>query len=312
MNSHNTNKNMCKRIFLNDIVEFLGNQVLYIHGNPEDIELKYLKDPHDLDEFTLDWINPTKSNKQQIAENTKAKAIISTKDIEYSKTLEENGKVLLIVDDPKLCIAKIANAFFVEEVIPGVHQTSIVHPLARIGQNVFIGPNCIIGKCTIGDNVVLEGNNYLYDNVVIKDNVEIHAGAIIGSEAHNFVEDENGVNLKFPHLGSVIIGENVLVGASSIVSRGVLSETNIGNNTKIAQLVIIGANNIIGENCAIRANTMISGSVTIGNNTIIAPSSTIRDQIKIGSNCFIGMGAVVTKNVPDGETWIGNPARKLR
>lgn len=298
---------------LTEIINFLSNNLLEIKGeNADKIIIKYLKEPAEVDEFTLDWINPAKENKQQVAEGTKAKAILVDEEIVYSEVLKQQDKILLTLKNPKFAIAQIANAFFVEKITPQIHQTASIHPKAKIGENVFIGPNCSIGNCSIGNNVTIEGNNYIYDHVIIMDHVEIHAGAIIGSEAHNFVEDENGNKIKFPHLGKTIIGNHVIIGAQSVISRGVLSDTIIGDNSKIAQLVVIGANNVIHENCAIRANAMTSGSVTINKNSIIAPSVTIRNQKTIGENCFIGMGAVVTKDVPNGETWIGNPARKLR
>jgi UDP-3-O-[3-hydroxymyristoyl] glucosamine N-acyltransferase len=296
---------------LTDVIKFLGKSIIAVHGNPDTIEIKYLKDAWNVDEFTLDWINPTRSDKQVVAVNSKAKAIISGAGVEFTETLKNQGKVLLIVENPKWFIAQVANEYFISKVIFGIHSSAIIHPQAKIGKNVFIGPNCIIGKCDIGDYSFIEGNNYIYDNVILKKNIEIHAGAIIGSEAHNFVEDEKHNKIKFPHLGGVIIENNVLVGAQTVISRGVLSNTIIGEDTKIAQLVYIGANNIIGNNCAIRPNVMTSGSVTIGKDSIVAPSSTIRDQRIIGDNCFIGMGAVVTKDIPAGETWVGNPARKM-
>lgn len=298
---------------LTEIIDFLADDLLEIKGeNLDKIIIKHLKEPAEVDGFTLDWINPAKENKQQIAEDTNAKAILVDEEIAYSEIIKTQGKTLIVVKNPKFAIAQIANEFFVEKITPQIHPTASIHSKAKIGKNVFIGPNCIIGNCTIGNNVTIEGNNYIYDRVDIGNHVEIHAGAIIGSEAHNFVEDENGCKIKFPHLGKTIIGNHVVVGANSVISRGVLSDTIIGDNTKIAQLVVIGANNVIHENCAIRANAMTSGSVAINKNSIIAPSVTIRNQKTIGENCFIGMGAVVTKDVPDGETWIGNPARKLR
>jgi len=300
-------------IKLSKIIDFIDKDLLEIKGdNYENVIIKYLKEPADVDEFTLDWINLGKENKQHVAECSKARVIVANDEIVYSLVLKQQGKILLIVRNPKFVIAQIANAFFVDKIFPQIHPSVSIHPEAKIGQNVFIGPHCIIGNCTIGNNVTIYGNNYIYDNVVIKNNVEIHAGAIIGNEAHNFVEDAASNKIKFPHLGKTIVGKNVIIGAQSVVSRGVLSDTIVGENTKIAQLVFIGANNNIGINCSIRPNVMTSGSVKIGRNTIIAPSATIREHLEIGENCIVGMGSVVTKNIPDGETWIGNPAKKLR
>lgn len=300
-------------IELSKIIDFLADSLLDIKGNsPKNFAITNLRESNNVDEFTLDWISETKEKKQEIVENSKAKVILVTPDVEYNKLTKNQNKILLFVHNPKLELAKIANEFFVEKIIPTIHSSAVIHPSAIIGKHVYIGPNCVIGNCSIGNNVSIEGNNFIYDHVIIGNNVEVHAGAIIGNEAHNFVENEIGDKIKFPHIGKTIIGNNVIIGAQSVISRGVLSNTIIGNDTKIAQLVLIGANNIIGKGCSVRANVIISGSVKIGNNTIIAPSVTIRDQKTIGDNCFIGMGAVVTKDIPFGETWFGNPAKKLK
>lgn len=304
--------NMQTNISLKEIIEFLGSDIKTIHGNPEGIVVSKLSDPQNVDQSTLDWISDRRSDKQTLAEGSNARAIVVTSDVTYTESLRQQGKILVVVANPKMAIAKVGSHFFVNKPKPQIHPTAIIHAEAILGENVAIGPYSVVGKCVIGNKTYVEGNNYIYDNVIIKENVEIHTGAIIGSEDHNFVEDENGSRIKFPHLGGVVIEDNVLIGANSVISRGVLSDTIIGYNTKIARMVLIGANNNIGSNCAIRANVMISGSVKVGENTIIAPSATIREQRTIGKNCFVGMGAVVTKNIPDGETWIGNPAKPMK
>ena len=296
---------------LKDIIGFLDDELKAVYGNPESIKVSYLRDTQHVDKFTLDWVGQGYQEGQKLAEKSKAKAIIAGTGIEYSDKLKAQGKALLIVDNPKLSIAKIGNEFFADKVNPGIHKTAVIDPEAKIGKNVYIGPNVVIGRCHIGDNVIILGNTYVYNNVTIKNNVEIHNGCSIGSEAHNFVKDEYANMIKFPHLGGLIIDNDVLIGANSVISRGVLVDTVIKKGCKIAQLVIVGANNIIEKNCLLRANVVTSGSVRIGENSIIAPSVNIRDHCSIGERCMIGMGAVVTKNVPDEETWIGNPAKKM-
>jgi UDP-3-O-[3-hydroxymyristoyl] glucosamine N-acyltransferase len=303
---------MIESILMVDIIDFLGNDIIAIYGDPSGIRIKYFRAPQDVDEHTLDWIGSAVSDKQAKAEQSSALVLITDPEIVYSEAIIKMGKTLIQVADPKLAIARIAGHFFEKELFPNIHPTAVIHPLATIGIHAYIGPNVCIGNCNIGDNVTIFGNVFIYDNVVIKNNVEIHNGTSIGSEAHNFVKDKKGIMLKFPHLGGVIIEDDVLIGANSVISRGVLEDTIIKRGTKIAQLVIIGANNLIGENCAIRANVMTAGSVVIGKNSIIAPSATIREHCSIGEGSFIGMGAVVTKNVPAGETWFGNPASKRK
>jgi UDP-3-O-[3-hydroxymyristoyl] glucosamine N-acyltransferase len=302
---------MEKIITIEEIINFLADEIISVNGNPAKRSVKYLRAPENTDEFTLDWIGDANPDKQQIAEISTAMSIIIGEGVNYSKKIQQQKKLLIQVENPKLTIAKIANQFFTENIIYGIHPSAVIHPDAIIGKNIFIGPNVILGNCIIGDNVILIGNCFIYDNVILGNNIEIHNGVSIGNEAHNFVKDKEGKMIKFPHLGRVIIEDNVLIGANSVISRGVLEDTLIKSGCKIAQLVIIGANNIIEENCSIRANVMTSGSVKIGRNSIIAPTVTIREHRSIGHNCFIGMGAVVTKSVPDCETWIGNPARKM-
>ena len=107
------------------------------------------------------------------------------------------------------------------------------------------------------------------------------------------------------------IGDNVEVGANTCIDRGALSNTIIGNHTKINNLCHIAHNNKIGRNVVITGCVNVSGSNVIDDNVWIAPNASVRGYIHLGKGCIVGMGAVVTKNIPDGETWIGNPARKL-
>jgi len=297
---------------IRNIMDFLNRDILRVDGNFEGREIKYLKDPNNVDEHTLDWVNPIKANGQEIAECSKAKTIIVATNIVYTEKIKRQGKVLLFVANPKLIIAKVANHFFTPNLSKEIHLTAVIHPDVKIGSNASIGPHCVIGKCTIGENVEIHGNVCLYDNVVIGNDVEIHAGVVIGCEAHNFVEDKAGDKIKFPHLGNVIIGDHIIVGANSVVCRGVLSDTVIGNGTKIAQSVLIGANNKIGKNCAIRGGAKIAGSVRIQDGVIIGLGAMIREQLVIGESVMVGMGSVVTKDVPRGEVWIGNPAKNMR
>ena len=299
------------KIYLKEIMAFLKSDIISISGEADDLYIKYIKSTIDVDKYSLDWISLDVDNKQNIAESSNAQIIIVDKEVEYSKLISTDKKVLIYVKNPKLIIIKIINFYFSKNKVPSIDGGSIINPKAKIGENVSIGPNCVLGKCIIGNNVIIHGNCYIYDDVTIGDNVEIHAGAIIGSEAHNFIRKDSGSLIKFPHIGSVKIGRDVVIGANSVISRAVLEDTVISEGCKIAQLVIVGANCYIGKNCSIRANVMISGSITIGNNSTIAPSATIRDHCKIGNNCMIGMGAIVTKDVPSNQTWIGNPAKEL-
>lgn len=153
----------------------------------------------------------------------------------------------------------------------------------------------------IGSNTYIRGNNYICTNTVIGDNVTINPGTVIGTEDFGKIKLYNSEMLPFPHIGGVIINNNVQIGANTCINKGTLENTIInegsvvGNNCHIAHQVIIGKNSRIGDNCT------ICGSVIIGDDTYIAPGTVVVNGINIGSNTFIGIGSVVIKDIKDDQ-----------
>ena len=302
---------MDNNINLIDIIRFLESDLITVHGDPDSVIVRYLRDPEHVDEYTLDWINPLKPDKQKIAETSKAKVIVVDKEVVFSETLKNQEKVLLVVDNPKLAIAKVGNEFFVEKITPEIHPSAIIHPDAQIGKNVYIGPNTVIENCTIGDDTIIDANVHIYSPVIIGKHCVVKSGAVLGGMGFGFEKDENGNLFRFPQIGNLFIGDYVEIGANTCIDRGALSDTVIGDYCKINNLCHIAHNNKIGKNVVITAQVNISGSSVIENEVWIAPNASIRGWLTIGEGATIGMGAVVTKDVPAGETWVGNPARKL-
>lgn len=215
------------------------------------------------------------------------------------------GKTLIYVSKPRLAFAKAANHFFVK-------KQPMTFGKARIAETASIGPNCIIaGDVEIRDNSILYGNISIFGNVKIGKNVVINAGAIIGAEGFGYESDENGILVQFPQIGGVIIEDNVEIGANTCIDRGALGDTIIREGAKIDNLVHVAHNVVIGKNCRIICLVGIGGSVEIGDGSFVGISASIKNQKKIGKNVTIGMGAVVTKDIPDNTTVIGNPARPL-
>lgn len=141
----------------------------------------------------------------------------------------------------------------------------------------------------------------------------IHPTAFIalGSEGFGYYYDEDGIPYHRPHFGGVLIGNNVDIGAHSCIDRGMFSDTMIGDGCKIDNLVHIAHNCLIGDNAMIVAGAVICGSVVIGENCWIGAGARIIQKVTIGDGAVIGMGAVVLNNIGPGETWVGNPARKI-
>lgn len=300
-----------KKVNIGDIVAFLGADVIDVCGDYHKKSIDNIPNSERVNESSLDWINPAKSDKQQIVEQSKAKVLLVDSSLEYSKILKEQDKVLIKVNNPKLSLMQVIGEFFKEKFSPGIDTTAIVHPEAKIGENVYIGPYCYIGKCTIGDNNVIHSGVHIYDRTVIGNNNEIHSGAVICVDGLGCVRLPDGKLEEFPQIGGVIIGDNCYIGANTHIASGSLSDTVIENGCKINGMTFIGSNDILHENVWITGSTMLAGSVEVGRNTNIFSRVVVRDWCCIGEGAVIGMGAVVTKNVPDGETWVGNPAKKL-
>ena len=296
-----------KKISVSDIIDFLGKENICVIGDITGRYIDNLADVTHTNETTLDWVNPAKANKQLIAESSKATIVLVDKEV---KAIE--GKVLLVVDNPKVCLAKIGNEFFEDKPTPGIHPTAIVDLEAKIGTDVCIGPYSVVGKATIGNGTVIESHVRIYDCVTMGSNCHVKDGAVLGGAGFGFEKDEKGNRFRFPQIGSLIMGDGVEVGSSTCIDRGALSDTIIGSHTKINNLCHIAHNNVIGENVEITGCVNISGGNVIDDNVWLAPNSSLVGYIHIGEGAVLGMGAVAVKDIPAREVWVGNPARFLK
>jgi UDP-3-O-[3-hydroxymyristoyl] glucosamine N-acyltransferase len=280
----------------------------YIAEGNGDGLFKDVKPIFECSEKSLSWVNPTRKDKNDLFENTRAAVLICQSDELF---IPKDGMLIIKVNNPKWFFASIVNSITKKSQSYGIHESSVIHPEAKIHKNVYIGPNCYIGACFIDEGSVIQGNCFINSSTEIGKNVTVAAGCIIGTDGFGYVKDEQGNLMKFPHIGGVLIEDDVEIGANTCIDRGSLGMTKIKKGAKIDNLVHIAHNVEIGERASIVALAMIGGSSIIGNDTWVAPSSAIRDAIQIGSNSLIGLGAVVTKSVGDSEVWAGNPAKRF-
>ena len=217
------------------------------------------------------------------------------------------------VENPRLAFAQVTSTYFAPERRIGVSASAHIHPTAKIGENVGIGEGCVVGAgCEIGDGTELRHHVVLGDRVKVGRDCLIKSHAVIGEEGFGFEQATDGTYVRIAHLGSVLIEDEVEIGATTVIAQGTIDCTVIGKRTKIDDHVFIAHNCIIGEDVMIIAHAEISGSCKVGRGAWIGPNAAILNGLTLGENCFVGMGAVVTKPTEPNGIYAGSPARLLR
>ena len=257
-----------------------------------------------------------------------------------------DGFTTIEVERPRLAMMKLITMFYEEpHVNSGIHPTAVVHPTAKIAENVSLGPNVVVAEnaeigegtkilanCYIGNGAKIGTKCFFHAGVNIGDRVKVgndvilHHGVSLGADGFSFVTEnpnnieqakkdgeikENDVNqviFKIPSIGSVIIGNNVEIGANTAIDRGTIEDTIIGDNTKIDDLVMIGHNCRVGKGCMIVSQVGIAGSCVIGDRVVIAGQAGLADHLKIGNDSIIAAQAGVSKSFPEKSIVIGSPA----
>jgi len=231
-------------------------------------------------------------------------------------TPEYEDKLLcsyIISDNPRLDFALAVQEFFVAKLPTRIADSACLGNNVSIGQNVTIGEYSVIGdNVVIGDGTEIRHHVVIGDNSIIGNRCLIKSNTVIGEEGFGFERDEQGRPIRIPHLGKVIIGDCVELGALNTVMRGTIDDTIVEDHVKTDDHVHIGHNVRIGRGCLITACSEISGSVDIGEMTWLGPNCSVMNGIQIGSNVFVGLGTVVNKSVESGVVIAGSPARILR
>ena len=232
---------------------------------------------------------------------------------------------------PKLAFAIIADLLHpAKKRGPSIHATAVVAGTAEVDESAYLGPHVVIDEyarvgagtrieagvvvganASIGSRCVLHPNVVLYDGVSIGNGVVLHAGVCVGADGFGYVRSDMGYH-KFPQIGTVVIEDDVELGAYTCVDRGALGHTRIGRGTKLDNLVHVGHNCDIGERVVIAAQTGISGSVTIEDDCVIGGQVGFGDHIHVQSGAVIGSKAgVLPGKIVRPGVWWGIPIQPL-
>ena len=263
---------------------------------------------------------------KNFANNTKASFCLTTENLKDE--LPKNCRPI-IVNNVLVSTSKVTAKFYPDSIndnfddtVVEIKNTEFKNKI-KFGKNVLIGENVKFGdNCLIGHNTIIEknvsignncsiGSNCIVRNSLIKDNVQILDNCVIGKHGFGFFPNDNK-NLRYPHIGIVIIDDNCEIGCGSTIDRGSMSNTIIGKNSFLDNQVHIAHNVKIGQNCIIAGQVGIAGSSIIGNNVKIGGQAGISGHLKIGNNVEIAGGSGVIKDIADNSKVMGYPAKNIR
>jgi len=260
------------------------------------------------------------------ANSTKASFCITTENLKKELSKE---CIPIIVENVLVSTSIVTTKFYPDSINDDFDNTVVeinntkFNDKVKFGKNVLIGQNVSIGSnCSIGHNTIVEknviignncsiGSNIIIRNTLIKDDVKILDNCVIGKHGFGFFPTQNK-NLRYPHMGIVIIEQHCEIGCGSTIDRGSMSNTIIGRNTYLDNQIHIAHNVRIGKNSIIAGQVGIAGSSIIGNNVKIGGQVGISGHLKIGNNVEIAGGSGVIKDIPDNPKVMGYPARNIR
>jgi UDP-3-O-[3-hydroxymyristoyl] glucosamine N-acyltransferase len=243
---------------------------------------------------------------------------------------------VLCAREPYRAFVEVSRTLFADALRPsslfeaqGIAAGALVHPSARLENGVTIDPGAVIGPraeigaatvigagAVIGPNVHIGrdcaiGPNVSIMHALIGDRVIVHPGCRIGQDGFGYLMGAAG-HVKVPQIGRVIVQDDVEIGANTTIDRGAMSDTVIGEGTKIDNLVQIAHNVLIGRHCVLASQTGVSGSAVIGDNVMTGGQVGIADHITIGAGAALGAKAGVMHDAPPGARWVGAPAKPVK
>ncbi len=310
---------MLKNIFFKNKGPFNIQKIFSKHNFKKNIKINDIKTLDQASQGDLTFFDQL--NYKSFAIKTKASACITS---EKLSSVLPNSCLPIIVPNVLYALAQATIQFYPNSDIdyPDLslkNPNKSKYPGVKFGKNVFVGQNVKIGRNTfVGSNTIIEhdvkiGNNCVIGsqvfikNTFVGESVVIQNGCKIGLKGFGFIPLKKK-NIKFPHIGKVIIKDNVEIASCCTVDRGSIDNTIIGENTYLDNQVHVAHNVKMGKNCMIAGQVGFAGSCTLGDNVSIGGQAGISGHLKIGNNVKIGGGSGVIKNIEDNSTVMGYPA----
>ena len=242
------------------------------------------------------------------------------------------GRSFLRVTDAEIAWERILGAFFPDlECASGIHPSAQVHASASLGEGVHIGPNAVVSRnVRVGDGCVILGgafigedsslgadclihpNASLLHHVNLGDRVIVQSGAVVGSDGFGFRRTPEHHHVRLPHIGTVVLADDVEIGANSVVDRGTVGQTRIGARTKIGPACIVAHNALIGQDVLLIGAVQLAGSITIEDRVVMWGQVGSVGHITIGADATVPAQSGVSKSLPAGGVYRGSPAKPLR
>jgi len=253
------------------------------------------------------WIKRFTSELLELLETRKPSLVICDAETAVKTTVPH-----IVSDHPRRDFIRVVTEYYSPPGQTGIHPTALLDPEAKLGNDVSIGAYARIGpKVTIGNESSIGSGVVIEARVSIGKGCVIKANSVLGGQGFGFEYDEDGTPLHFPHLGQIVIEDDVWIGACSTVELATLGTTRICTGCKIDDLVQIGHNTTIGRNTLVMAAAVICGGARIGERCWIAPHTVVKQKVTVGSGVTLGLGAVVLKDIEDNQVVAGVPARPL-
>jgi UDP-3-O-[3-hydroxymyristoyl] glucosamine N-acyltransferase len=318
---------------LGELIEKLGGTL--VQGDPE-MPIIGVQDPSEANPWDLVFAEDAASAGRAL--NCGASAVVLKPGLAATGSWDA-AMGIVEADQPRLWFARAGKFLALAHIPTGVHPTAVIGPHVELGEEISIGPGVVIDEVvSIGRGTRIEAGTVIgprvsigeechifprvtvYHGTTIGNRVVVHAGAVLGADGFGYVRDaKTGAYTQFPQQGTLLVEDDVEIGANSTIDRGALKRTRIGRGTKIDNLVHVGHNCDIGEDVILVMGTGISGSSTVGNGAVLAGQVGIGDHAIVGPGVILGGQAgvlsgktVTNEGLKPGTVLWGTPARPLK